>query len=88
MCKSDLSNPACARLSVHCLRSVDLGQEDLVVLNLTSGIAAAAAAVSGAAPLCHYEVFGLQQFLEILALHVAINLLRASQGDAYNERVT
>lgn len=49
MSKSDLSNPACARLSVHCLRSVDLGQEDLVVLNLTSGIAAA---VCDAGPLC------------------------------------
>lgn len=49
-CKSDLSNPACARLSAHCLCSVDLGQEDLVVLNLTSGIAAAA--VGSAAPLC------------------------------------
>lgn len=35
--KSDLSHPACARLSVHSLCSVDLGQEDLVVLNLTSG---------------------------------------------------
>lgn len=52
MCKSDLSNPACASPSVHCLCSVDLGQEDLVVLNLSSGIAAVAAAVIDAAPLC------------------------------------
>lgn len=63
--KSDLSTPACARLSAPCLCSVDLGQEDLVVLNLTTGTAA----VSDAAPLGDWILIcpdKMKQFLDLL----------------------
>ena len=72
MCESDLSNPACARLSVRCLCSVDLGQEDLVVLNLTSGTAAAAgdtALPCDKVLVCTAQMKQPFGFLEILALY-------------------
>lgn len=55
---------------MRCLRSVDLGQEDLVVLNLTSGIAAV---VGDKVLVCTAQMKQPFGFLEILAVYCMLH---------------